>query len=134
MARLSEEQAEQLRSLTVEMILEVRRAYLASGASPLKHWDQLQNRALSSARRASSADEWVTMLCRGLQLPALSSSASRALLDLTHAVREMGAAGQWLSMLDREIGLVMALARVSSEERRAARESVDPQTGEVRDE
>lgn len=135
MVRLSEEQKERLRTLTVEYLLEVRRAYLMAGASPLKHWDQIQSRLLSAARRSTTADEWTTALLRGLQLPALGgsrrggSSASRALIDLTSAVREADAAAEWLDLIQREYGLLMALTREAAEKRADAR--MDKETGDV---
>lgn len=135
MARLTEEQKERLRTATVEFLLEVRRAYLMAGASPLKHWDQIQSRMLSAARRSATADEWTTAVLRGLQLPALGgqrrggNSASRALIDLTSTVREFDAAGEWLDLVQREYGLLMALTREAAEKRAAER--MDQETGEV---
>lgn len=128
-AKLDEKQKEQLRTLTVEMLLELRRAYLATpGCNPLKHWDQLQNRMLSAARRSASPDEWATLMQRGLQLPALSKSGCRALIDLGGTVRELGAAADWLALIERELGLVMAMTRLAAEKRR---EQYDTETGEV---
>lgn len=120
----SEEQRERLRTVLVEMLLEIRAAYLKNGASPLKHWDQLQNRSLSAARRASTADEWVTMLCRGLQLPSLSSSASSALLALSHEARETGQR-VCLDVVERDLTLLLAMARKIAEDRRDARDAED---------
>jgi hypothetical protein len=37
-------------------------------------------------------------------------------------VRELGGAAEWLDMVQREYGLLMAMARLSADERRAARE------------
>lgn len=134
MPSLSDEKKERLRTLTVEFLMEVRRAYLMAGASPLKHWDQIQSRLLSAARRSTTADEWTTALLRGLQLPALGGSrkggnnASRALIDLTSEVRESGAASEWLDMIQREYGLLMALTREAAERRS---EQYNRETGEV---
>lgn len=135
MARLTEEQKERLRTLTVEFLLEVRRAYLMAGASPLKHWDQLQSRMLSAARRSATADEWTTAVLRGLQLPALGgsrkggNSASRVLIDLTSTIREADGAGEWLDMIQREYGLLMAMTREAAEKR--ADKLADNETGEA---
>lgn len=131
---LNEKQKEHLRTLTVEYLLEVRRAYLMAGASPLKHWDQIQSRLLSAARRSTTADEWTTALLRGLQLPALSgsrkggNSASRVLIELTSAVREADAAAPWLDLIQREYGLLMALTREAAEKRA---EQYNRETGEM---
>jgi hypothetical protein len=132
MPRLDEGQLERLRTKTVELLLELRAAYLRTpGCSPLKHWEVLQNRLLSAARRAASPDEWSTLMMRGLQLPNLRSSACQALVDLGAAVRELGAQREWLDMLEREYGLLMAMTRLAAERQREAREQVDPETGEV---
>lgn len=122
MARLSEAERERLRTLTVEYLLDVRAAYLAAGASPLKHWEQLQNRMLSAARRSTSADEWATALCRGLQLPALGPRGAASLVALSGAVREAGAARQWLDVVQAEYGLLMAMARLAADAARERRE------------
>jgi hypothetical protein len=119
---LDETTKEKLRTLTVEVLLVMRAAYLAAGANPIKHWEQLQDRARSAARRSQSPEEWATALARGLQLPALSSSGSRALVDLVAAVAERGCAVEWLDLIEREYGLLMAMTRLCAEERKAARE------------
>jgi hypothetical protein len=53
------------------------------------------------------------------------------LVDLGAAVRELGAQREWLDMLEREYGLLMAMTRLAAERQREAREQVDPETGEV---
>ena len=123
MAKLNEQQREKLRTLTVEFLLATRAAYLATPqANALKHWEQLQNRVLSAARRSATADEWTTAVLRGLQIGALSSSASSSLHDLCAAVREGDATSEWLDLIQRETGLLFAMARLAAEARKAARE------------
>lgn len=52
--------------------------------------------------------------------------------ELCAAVREMGCSAEWLDLLVREIGLLMALCRIAAEERRAEREAAKIDlTGEV---
>ena len=123
MARLTEPQREKLRSLTVEFLLAARAAYLATPqANALKHWEQLQNRVLSAARRSATADEWTTAVLRGLQVTSLASSGSSSLHDLCAVVREHDAATEWLDLIQRETGLLFAMARLAAEARKAARE------------
>lgn len=62
------------------------------------------------------------MMLSGLRLQSLSSSASRALVDLGSTVREWSAQQQWLDMVERELGLLMAMARLAAEERAARKE------------
>ena len=121
--RLSEEQLERLRTMTVEVLLTLRGMYLAEygGSVAMKHWEHLQTRSQSAARRAANPDEWATLMLKGLRLQSLSSSASRALVDLGSTVKELGAQQQWLDMVEREMGLLMALARLTAEERAEAR-------------
>lgn len=71
------------------------------------------------------------MMIRGLQLPNLRSSACQALIDLGATVRELSAQREWLDLLEREFGLIMAMARLAADRQREARETVDPETGEV---
>lgn len=125
MPRLTREQAESLRTKTVELLLELRRAYLAAGGSPLKHWDQIQNRMLSAARRSASPDEWATKMQRGLQLPTLGKAGCQALVDLGAAVRELEAEREWLEMIEREYGLLMAMARLAADRRREQRDAAE---------
>ena len=123
MAKLQESQREKLRTLTVEFLLTARAAYLATPQSnALKHWEILQNRVLSAARRSATADEWTTSVLRGLQVPSLSSSGSSSLQELCAVVREYGAATEWLDLIQRETGLLFAMARLAAEARKAARE------------
>lgn len=122
--RLDENKKEKLRTLIVEVLIAYRRQYLANGGSPLNHWDILQNRSLSAARRSGTMDQWVSLLARGLQLQAPDKGACSAILDLTTFVRELGsgADGTTLSMIRTELGLLMALTRKCAEERREQRD------------
>lgn len=70
-------------------------------------------------------------MVRGLQLPTLRSLACQALIDLGAAVRELDASGEWLDMLEREYGLIMAMARIAADRQREIKEQVDQETGEV---
>ena len=115
---LDEQKKEKLRTLTVEVLLAARAAYLASGGNVLRHWEQIQDRARSAAGRSTTPEEWATKLYRGLQLPAPSSSGSRALVDLAAYVAEQSCAAWWLDLIDREIGYLMAMTRLCAEQRR----------------
>jgi hypothetical protein len=116
-----------LHDVTVEMLLEMRAAYLAAGANPLKHWDQLQDRLRSSARTSAGVAEWSTAMARALRLPAPNSRYSDALVALDNAVDDVGTA-EWLAMLDAEWGLLIALARACAERRKEARDTTTKET------
>lgn len=105
--------------LTVTYLLDVRAMYLAAGANPLKHWDQLQSRLMAAARSSTTASEWGTRLLRGLQIGSPSSSTSSALVALVDAVGPDSR--DWLDLIEREYGLVLAKARLESERRRTER-------------
>lgn len=123
MQRLDEAGNERLRTLLVEMLMEYRREYLRTpGAKMLEHWRILLDRMQASARSSRNADEWATMTARGLQIQQLGSSACSTLLDLSNFVRERDAWREMRHLLDRERGLLEALGRRMSEERKAARE------------
>jgi hypothetical protein len=122
---LSEQSKEKLRSLTIDLVLDLRAEYLHSGhGNVLKHWEQLETRMQAAARTSGSAEEFVTSYCSGLQLVGLGKPSSRALSELVDTVREMGCASEWLAMLDSnggEISYIMSLARRSAEQRADAR-------------
>jgi hypothetical protein len=112
---------ERLVTLTVEVLLALRAAYLRTGqANALKHWDILQNRARAAARTTASPEEWATKLQRDLQIASLSSSASSVVVELVHEVTERNARGEWLDLIEREHGYLIALARLTAEKRKEA--------------
>lgn len=122
--KLDEQAKERLRTQTVEVLLDLRAAYLATaGANPLKHWDQLQDRMRAAARTCASPEEWATKMARDLQLAAPNLSSSRSLLALVHEVTERRCARPWLDLIEREHGYLLAMARLSAEQRKAAREA-----------
>ena len=116
---LSPVDKERLRTLTVEVLLEIRRAYLStSQCNVLKHWDMMQDRARSAARMSSGPEEWATTVARSLRLDAPSSRYSSALLELTHAVREMACESEWLDLVEREYQFLMVMTRRCAEQRK----------------
>ena len=118
---LDEQAKERLRSLLVEVVLELRAAYLRTpGVNVLKHWDQLQDRMRAAARSSETPEEWITTMTRTLQLGAPQGDSSRSFRDLADFVRERGAAREFLELIDREFGYVIAVARGVSEQRREA--------------
>jgi hypothetical protein len=122
---LNEKEKETLRTLTVEVLLEVRGAYLRTpGANILKHWDQLNDRVRMAARTSASPAEWMTALTRSLKIGAPSSASSAATMALTHEVHDRHCESAWLDLVESELGLLMAMTRVITEERRRT-------TGEV---
>jgi hypothetical protein len=117
-------QKERLVTLTVESLLTLRSAYLRTGqANALKHWDILQSRARAAARTTASPEEWATKLQRDLQIPSLSSLASSVLVELVHVVTELGARSEWLDLIEREHGYLIALARLTAEKRKEERDA-----------
>lgn len=121
-AHLDEDAVEGLRQRTVAVLLDARAAYLAAGASPLKHWDQLADRMRAAARTSTTVAEWATSLRRGLQLGAGNSSSSKALVELADEVQALGAEHAWLDMLEREHAFLIALARLEAEDRKERRD------------
>lgn len=113
---LDEAARERQRTKTVDLLLEMRAAYLAGGANPLKHWDQLQDRLRAAARTSSTVAEWVTQMSRSLGLSAPSSRFSEAVMSLDAEVADAGSA--WLDLLESEWGLLMAMSRQISEQRK----------------
>ncbi len=123
----SEATKEHLTDLTVDVVMELRRMFLATGANPLSHWDQIESRMRAATRTCAGPEEWCTKLCRDLRLSAPSNSLSSAMEDLTEAARRYGAA-RWLALVEREYAYMIAKARRIAEERRA--EKIAAQEGQ----
>jgi hypothetical protein len=118
---VNEEKKERLRTLTVELLLELRSAYLGTpGCNVLKHWDQLQSRMLAASRQSESVEEWTTKMVRTLQLGALRVDSSRSSRDLADFVRENNCSRAWLDLIEREFGYLIAMARGIAEQRKEA--------------
>ena len=123
MARLDDKTADKLRTLTVEALLEMRKAYLGSpGASALKNWDMLQSRMKIAARTAATPEQWATTMLRGLNVIAAPSvSNSACLVELCGEVHELDCFRQWKQMLNSEWGLLIAKCRLIAEQRAEAK-------------
>lgn len=133
--RIDEEKKEALRMRTVAVVLELRAQYLADGANPLKHWQQIHDRLRMAARTSASVPEWATAMQRSLKIATPSSSLSSAILQLADEAACIPDPC-WLDLIDQEHGYIMALARAESEDRREQRQrrgqaEIDPETGEV---
>jgi hypothetical protein len=112
------QRAEAIRDAAVALVLETRREYLAAGASPLDHWSHLHDRLLVAARTCETTEQLVTAYRRGLRLgaPSSGSSAEAVRLVLAADVEHRAA----LELIESEIGLVIAKARLEAERRRDA--------------
>lgn len=120
---MSNELRERLRSETVDLLLTVRNQYLAAGASPLKHWDQIQTRLRSAARTSTNVPEWITALARSLGLPAPTKRRSLATDKLERTVGTHGCATQWLDLLEDEHGYLIAKCQLLADQRKNEKEA-----------
>ena len=130
---LSEQHADKARTALVEFILAARRRYLRTygAAVVLKHWEQLQGRILSAARRCGTVDEWTTAVLRGLQLPTtLDKLGAQTLWDLSKVARDHGDR-EVLDLVERETGLLMAMARLITETRAEERRAYEGEIDDV---
>lgn len=119
---MDERQNDPILALTVDLLLDLRAQYLAGGANPLKHWDQLSTRLRSAARRASGVEDWHTMMCRSLQLESPSKNNCHSLIGLVREIDTPKKSQVWLDMLEQRWGLVIATARLTAEQRKEERE------------
>lgn len=118
MARLNDTDKERLRTLLVEMLLDLRWAYSkTSGFKRLEQWQIVLNKMVSAVNTSGNADEWATLAAKMLQIEQLGSSACSTLLELSTFVRERGAWREMRHVILRERGLLEALARRVNEER-----------------
>lgn len=131
--RLTDTQRTVLQTLTMHVLLELRALFLASGASPLSHWDQIESRLQASTRTSASVEEWLTSMKRGLRLVTTSSSLSSAAVRLADEVALLGPRGAlvWLDMVSREVGYLMAITRLEAEDRRAQKAADDARMREI---
>ena len=116
---ISEEEKESLRQATILVILDIRAQYLANGASALKHWEQLTTRVRSAAKQATTAAEWVSQVMRKLQIEAPSSNCSENINRLVSRTHSCDA--EWLDLVEREVGYLIAACREEAEARQEAR-------------
>lgn len=112
---------ERLRTMTVELLLDLYRQALRNGWNALDLWDQIANRLRAAARTTTSPEEWASQMLRKLTLASPDKYSSASLADLSAHVREHGWANPWLDLLGREHGYLIALARKLNEERKAER-------------
>lgn len=117
---LDDRKQKELETLTVEMLLAFRGAYLRElgGRPPLNYWSQLQDRARASARQTTSASEWASQVQRKLQIPALAKDYSSTLIDLVRFCDEHQAHMDFLDMVERDHALLMALVQLTVEQRK----------------
>jgi len=125
---MAKDQRRPIETAALEMVLEIRRAYVASvnGKVALNYWEQLQNRARASAMMTASASEWVSAMLRGLRVGSLNSSGSQALLELVRVCDEAeGGHEAFLEYVEREHATLIALARKVTEERKEEQRKID---------
>ena len=111
---------EAVRDAAVNLVMELRSEYLRAGASALDHWDHLQSRLIFALRSSETIEQAVTAYRMRLQLGAPSSGSSSAAVALVDAADVD--ARHALDLIESEVGLVMARARLEAERRKAARE------------
>lgn len=125
---LDESEKEQLRTLLVETILDMRRTFLANGGKVLTHWDRLYSALQTAAAESGTPEEWVTGFASMLGIGAPVKASCQGSIDLASFVAERKCAQAFRSLLAREHSYLMALARLTAQKRR---EDHDNETGEV---
>lgn len=107
---------DRVREETVSLIMAMRSEYLQAGASPLKHWDQLQDRMRAAARQSANVPQFVTSMSRSLSLGAPSNDRSLVIDSLTILVGEESS--KWLDLVEEEHSYLMALCRLEAQQRK----------------
>jgi len=117
---LEDNQKKRLETLAVELALALRSAYLSEqgGRPPMNYWEQMENRMRAAARQTASASEWASLMQRRLQIGNLPKGASSALIDLVRFCDEHQAHTEFLDLVERDHGLLVALTRQIVEERK----------------
>jgi hypothetical protein len=111
-----------LEQMTVDVILAMRNEYLRNGASPLKAWDQIQDRLRSATRQSAGVKDWVTNLGRALNLPSPSKARCLAIDRLSTEVDDK-TAQEWLDMVEAQHSFLIAKTMLLAEQRKHEREA-----------
>lgn len=113
------EKVEARRQATIKLLGALRSQYLKTpSCSPLKHWEQLATRSRAAARTSAGLEEWLTSMCRTLQIDTPDSWVSGAALALQSHLASQRDVDEWLEMVDRENGFLMATLRAEADERK----------------
>lgn len=116
-----------LRWRFADLIVMVRRQYLANGGKPLTNWEDLDARLRLALRTTGSMEALVERWLRDLRIPLPDSLTSSALLSFRDEVEQQRGAG-WITsdralfqLLETQRALAMAEARELVEKARAER-------------
>lgn len=114
-----EDPTEVARKITVEVVLEMKSAYIRAGANPLKHMTQIQDRMRAAARTTTSVREWTTEMVRRLNIGAPGRSLCSAMDELHSHVGETIGQAAWLDLVEREFGFLIAMTKLEHEQKGA---------------
>lgn len=116
-----------LRWRFADLIVAVRRQYLANGGKPMTNWEDLDARLRLALRTTGSMEALVERWLRDLRIPLPDSLTSSALLSFRDEVEQQRGAG-WITsdralyqLLETQRALAMAEARELVEKARAER-------------
>ena len=116
-----------LRWRFADLIVAVRRQYLANGGKPMTNWEDLDARLRLALRTTGSMEALVDRWLRDLRIPLPDSLTSSALLSFRDEVEQQRGAG-WITsdralyqLLETQRALAMAEARELVEKARAER-------------
>jgi hypothetical protein len=109
-----------LKELTINLLLALRADLLAAGANALSHWEQLQTRLERACKTADTIDVWFSVLTRSLAIPTPSRSSVGAFNLLSAQTTALECDGDWIAEMQRTVPALIALTRVRAEDRKAA--------------
>lgn len=117
---LTSEQVKQLETLTVELILAVRRAYTrdAGGKVALNYWTMLENRLLYAAQCTKTASHLVTKFVEGMAIQSTGSLDSDSLIELINFCDSNSADRELRTLIKQEHPFLIVLARKTVQERK----------------
>lgn len=133
MRHLTPGQAEKLRALTIDFILDLRAAHFRSRKrDPLGHWDLLLNRAKGLSYRADSVAKWTTSMLDALVGEAPDLRLSRSITTLSDEVATTDTFYAWRQLVRTETAYLISRAREIADQRkdeREAREAAEAEAG-----
>lgn len=123
MRNLTPGEADRLRALTIDFILEARAEHLAGPKrDQLGHWDLILNRMKSAALRSDSVQKWVSEVLSEICVGAPKRHLAASMLALSDEVATTGTIREWRRLVRTEAPLIIARARAIADQRKADRE------------
>ncbi|MCK9513109.1 MAG: hypothetical protein M0R28_18035 [Pigmentiphaga sp.] len=96
-------------SATVDALIRLREQAVKHGASALKAWTMLGERAALATRRATSVDGWLSTIMDSFRVSNIDNESAQVMIDLSGAVGPDF--DEWIAMVDEHLPMLIARAK-----------------------